>query len=159
MARLSDNESGARLSRLAAGPRSSSPNISLPYSRPNSSQSYGSFKPVITIGIAMIIIGLSGYLLTGFTITALVPALIGLLFIILRLLASYSSSYSTERFAVHCAVIVGVIGLLAGLSGSVYSAIVWFSSGGFEQIIIFIISILTVLLCGIFCLVFINDEY
>jgi hypothetical protein len=149
--------SGARLSRLAAKPSSSSSYSSFSNPSSNSSQSYASISFATPISILMIGVGIVGYLLIDNTKgIASVPAIIGLSLIILRLLSKLDF---LRKFPVHCSVLLGILGFLAGLAGSVYAAIIWFSSGGLNPIIVFIISILTIFLCGIFCLFFIVEEY
>lgn len=66
-----------------------------------------------TLGIVLILLGLVGYFGTGrVSITALIPAFFGAVFIILALVAR---SEAARKHAMHAAVALALIGLLATL--------------------------------------------
>jgi hypothetical protein len=66
-----------------------------------------------TFGIVLIVLGLASYFLTGRTsVTALIPAFFGAVFVILALVAR---SDAARKHAMHAAVALGLIGLIASL--------------------------------------------
>lgn len=66
-----------------------------------------------SFGIALIVLGLASYLLTGRTsVTALIPAFFGAIFVVLALVAR---SDAARKHAMHAAVALALIGLLATL--------------------------------------------
>jgi hypothetical protein len=76
---------------------------------------YDAAVPAITrlVGFLLAILGIAAYALTGFaSMTALIPAFFGVFFILLALAAR---SASARRHAMHIAVAVAVLGLLATL--------------------------------------------
>jgi hypothetical protein len=65
-------------------------------------------------GILLMIIGLASYWMTGRTsVTALIPAFFGILFVALAYIAR---SESTRRHAMHAAVAIALIGLIGTLA-------------------------------------------
>ena len=66
-----------------------------------------------TFGIVLILLGVLSYILTGRTsLTALIPAIFGAVFVILALVAR---SDAARKHAMHAAVVVALLGLLATL--------------------------------------------
>lgn len=66
------------------------------------------------VGFLLIVLGIVGYLGTGQTsLTALIPAFFGAVFVLLALAARNESA---RRHAMHAAVAVGLLGLVATLS-------------------------------------------
>jgi len=66
-----------------------------------------------TFGIVLIALGLAGYFLTGRTsVTALIPAFFGAVFVILALVAANESA---RKHAMHAAVALALLGLLGTL--------------------------------------------
>ena len=64
------------------------------------------------VGILLVVVGLASYYLTGQTsITALIPAFFGIVFIVLALVARAEAA---RKHAMHAAVAVALIGLLRG---------------------------------------------
>ena len=73
-----------------------------------------------TLGIALILLGLAGYFGTGRTsMTALIPAFFGAVFIVLALVAR---SESARKHAMHAAVALALLGFL-GTLGRVVPAV------------------------------------
>jgi hypothetical protein len=73
-----------------------------------------------TFGLVMIILGIASYMLTGRTsVTALIPAFFGAIFVILALVAR---SDAARKHAMHAAVALALIGLL-GTLGRVVPAV------------------------------------
>jgi hypothetical protein len=72
----------------------------------------------IALGVALIIVGLAGYFLTGaVSLTALIPAAFGLLFVVVGVLARDDRK---RMHAMHAAVVIALLGFLGsfrGLSG------------------------------------------
>ena len=72
-------------------------------------------RSTTALGIALLILGLGGYLLTGASsLTALIPAAFGLLFVVAGLLAR------NDRLrvnAMHAAVVLAVLGFLGSVRG------------------------------------------
>jgi hypothetical protein len=69
------------------------------------------------VGILLMIIGLAGYWLTGRTsVTALIPAFFGIVFVAL---AYISRSEATRRHAMHAAVAIALLGLLGTLGRAI----------------------------------------
>ena len=67
-----------------------------------------------SFGIALILLGLASYVLTGRTsVTALIPAFFGAVFVILALVARNEAA---RKHAMHAAVALALIGLLATLA-------------------------------------------
>jgi len=70
-----------------------------------------------TLGIALILLGLIGYFGTGgVSVTALIPAFFGAVFIILALVAR---SEAVRKHAMHAAVALALLGLLGTLGRAV----------------------------------------
>jgi uncharacterized membrane protein len=72
--------------------------------------------PVITrlVGLLLVVLGIGSYLGTGQTsVTALIPAFFGVLFILLAIAARREAA---RKHAMHAAVALGLVGLLATLS-------------------------------------------
>lgn len=68
-------------------------------------------KIAATFGIALILVGVIGYVATNFvSLTALIPAFIGLPIALLGLLAQAKESLNMH--AMHAAVLVGLLGLI-----------------------------------------------
>ena len=66
-----------------------------------------------TFGIVMIALGLASYILTGRTsVTALIPAFFGAIFVILALVAKNEAA---RKHAMHAAVALALVGLLGTL--------------------------------------------
>jgi hypothetical protein len=66
------------------------------------------------VGILLVVVGLASYYLTGRTsVTALIPAFFGVVFIVLALVARAEAA---RRHAMHAAVAVALVGLLGTLS-------------------------------------------
>jgi hypothetical protein len=66
-----------------------------------------------TFGIVLILLGVASYVLTGRTsVTALIPAFFGAVFVILALVARNEAA---RKHAMHAAVALGLLGLLATL--------------------------------------------
>ena len=66
-----------------------------------------------TFGIVLILLGVASYVLTGRTsVTALIPAFFGAVFVILALVAKNEAA---RKHAMHAAVALGLIGLLGTL--------------------------------------------
>jgi hypothetical protein len=66
------------------------------------------------VGIVLILLGLASYFLTGRTsVTALIPAVFGAVFLLLALVARAESA---RKHAMHAAVAVALVGLLATLA-------------------------------------------
>jgi hypothetical protein len=73
-----------------------------------------------TFGIVLILLGVASYVLTGRTsVTALIPAFFGAVFVILALIAKNEAA---RKHAMHAAVALGLLGLL-GTLGRVVPAI------------------------------------
>lgn len=72
-------------------------------------------------GLLLIVLGVASYTLTGRTsITALIPAFIGAVFVICALIARNEAA---RRHAMHAAVAVGLIGALGSLARGVPAAL------------------------------------
>lgn len=112
--------------------------------------------PRITIGfgIALIVLGVLGYLLTlggGSSITALIPALFGLALGALGLVAQQKEDW--RKHAMHAAAVVGVLGILgtlrvipnliALLTGGTVATL----SGTIAQVIMLVLCVVFVGLC------------
>jgi predicted MFS family arabinose efflux permease len=70
-----------------------------------------------TVGLLLIVLGLASYFLTGRTsITALIPAFFGAVFVILALVARNEHA---RKHAMHAAVALGLLGALASLGRAV----------------------------------------
>ena len=68
-------------------------------------------------GLALIVLGVAGYLLTGRTsVTALIPAIFGAVLLVLALVAR---SEAARKHAMHAAVAIGLIGALASLGRAI----------------------------------------
>lgn len=66
------------------------------------------------VGILLIVLGLASYMITGRTsVTALIPALFGAVFLALALVARAENA---RRHAMHAAVAIALLGLLATLA-------------------------------------------
>ena len=69
----------------------------------------------IAIGVALIIVGLAGYFLTGaVSLTALIPAAFGLVIALSGLLARDARK---RKHAMHAAVVVALLGFLGSVRG------------------------------------------
>jgi hypothetical protein len=112
--------------------------------------------PRITIGfgIALIVLGVLGYLLTlggGSSITALIPALFGLALGALGLVAQQKEDW--RKHAMHAAAVVGVLGILgtlrvipnviALLTGGTVATL----SGTIAQVVMLVLCVVFVGLC------------
>jgi hypothetical protein len=112
--------------------------------------------PRITIGfgIALIVLGVLGYLLTlggGSSITALIPALFGLVLGALGLVAQQKEDW--RKHAMHAAAVVGVLGILgtlrvipnviALLTGGTVATL----SGTIAQVVMLVLCVVFVGLC------------
>jgi hypothetical protein len=72
------------------------------------------------VGIVLMLIGIGSYVLTGRTsVTALIPAFFGIIFVALAYVARNESA---RRHAMHAAVALGLIGALASLGRGVPAA-------------------------------------
>ena len=75
-----------------------------------------------TFGVLLIVLGAASYALTGRTsVTALIPAYFGVVFLICAIIARKSES--ARRHAMHAAVAVGLLGALAALARGVPAAL------------------------------------
>ena len=73
-------------------------------------------------GIILIVLGVASYQLTGRTsLTAMIPAFFGVIFLICAMIARRSDA--ARRHAMHAAVAVGLIGALAALGRGIPGAI------------------------------------
>jgi|SRR4029453_7543829 hypothetical protein len=69
----------------------------------------------IALGVALIVLGLAGYILTGaVSLTALIPAAFGLLFALVGLLAGDDRR---RMHAIHAAVVIALLGFLGSFRG------------------------------------------
>ena len=69
----------------------------------------------IALGVALIILGLAGYLLTGAaSLTALIPAAFGL---VIALLGVIARDDRKRKHAMHAAVVVALLGFLGSVRG------------------------------------------
>jgi hypothetical protein len=69
----------------------------------------------IALGVALIILGLAGYLMTGAaSLTALIPAAFGLVIAVLGLIARDDRK---RKHAMHAAVVVALLGFLGSVRG------------------------------------------
>jgi hypothetical protein len=69
----------------------------------------------IALGVALIIVGLAGYVLTGaVSLTALIPAAFGLLIAVAGLIAR---DQRMRKHAMHAAVVIALIGFLGSVRG------------------------------------------
>ena len=69
----------------------------------------------IALGVALIVLGLAGYVLTGaVSLTALIPSAFGLLFVLAGLLARDDRR---RMHAMHVAVVVALLGFLGSIRG------------------------------------------
>src|SRR6185436_13701628 len=74
-----------------------------------------------SFGIVLILLGLASYVLTGRTsITALIPAFFGAVFVICALVARNEAA---RKHAMHAAVAIGLIGAIAALARGVPGAL------------------------------------
>lgn len=72
----------------------------------------------IRVGVILIIAGSAGYLLTGgVSLTALIPAVVGVLFLILGLVGQRQADL--RKHVMHAAVVIAIIGLAGSISGLV----------------------------------------
>jgi hypothetical protein len=72
-------------------------------------------RTTVALGVALVVLGLGGYLLTGASsLTALIPAGFGVLFLVVGLLAC---SDRLRRHAMHAAVVLAVLGFLGSVRG------------------------------------------
>ena len=78
---------------------------------------YDAVVPAVTIalGAALVVLGLAGYCLTGaVSLTALIPAAFGLVFLLAGLLAR---DERRRMHAMHAAVVVALLGFLGSIRG------------------------------------------
>jgi hypothetical protein len=69
----------------------------------------------IALGVALIILGLAGYLLTGAaSLTALIPAAFGIVILLAGLIGR---DERRRKHAIHVAVVVALLGLLGSIRG------------------------------------------
>lgn len=159
---MPDNESGARLARLSEDRYRRSLSSVGPISTPRPYYGGGitSSRFKIGAGILLVIFGAAGFFAAaGNSMLAAIPALVGLFLIVFKLTAKHTHSYSIERFAIHCTVLVGLLGVLSACAGIVYSAVLLFRVGGWQPAVLLAGAALTLLVCGISCFRFISDEY
>jgi hypothetical protein len=72
------------------------------------------------VGIVLMLIGIGSYVLTGRTsVTALIPAFFGIVFVVLAYVARNEAA---RRHAMHAAVALGLLGALASLGRAVPAA-------------------------------------
>lgn len=72
-------------------------------------------------GLILIVLGIASYMLTGRTsVTALIPAFIGAVFVICALIARNEAA---RKHAMHAAVAVGLLGALGSLARGVPAAV------------------------------------
>jgi hypothetical protein len=72
------------------------------------------------VGIVLMLIGIGSYVLTGRTsVTALIPAFFGIIFVVLAYVARNESA---RRHAMHAAVALGLLGAVASLGRAVPAA-------------------------------------
>ena len=84
-------------------------------------------KLTIGVGVVLILLGIVGYFATGMqSITALIPAFFGVVFVVLGAVAT---NPSRRKHAMHAAAALGVLGLLGSFPG-VIKAFRWI--GGTE---------------------------
>lgn len=70
---------------------------------------------IIGFGVALILVGIVGYVATGAaSVTALIPAIIGLLLLTFGIIAR---NERMRKHAMHGAVVVGLLGFLGSVSG------------------------------------------
>jgi hypothetical protein len=99
------------------------------------------------IGLALLVIGVGGYVLTGASsITALIPAFIGLPVIVLGLLAGREQ---WRRHAIHAALVLALLGLLGTLM-NVAQLPALLTGGNVERPGAVVSSTLTALCCAIY---------
>lgn len=73
-------------------------------------------------GIVLIVLGVASYSMTGRTsITAMIPAFFGAAFLICAMIARRSDA--TRRHAMHAAVAIGMVGMLAALARALPAAL------------------------------------
>jgi hypothetical protein len=97
----------------------------------------------ISTGFFLIVLGLVGYFPDQASLTALIPAIIGVLLIILGGLATQENM---RKHAMHAAVIVGLFGFLAGAGRAVAVAL----SGEIANPKAFAMVIAMAVFCGVF---------
>jgi|HigsolmetaAR201D_1030396.scaffolds.fasta_scaffold66710_2 hypothetical protein len=72
------------------------------------------YRITIAVGVLLILLGVGGYLATRTSLTALIPAGFGVLFLILGLIARNPNS---RKHAMHAAAMLGVLGILGSARG------------------------------------------
>jgi hypothetical protein len=73
-----------------------------------------------TVGIVLMLIGIGSYLLTGRTsVTALIPAFFGVIFVVL---AYAARNEATRKHVMHAAVALALVGALASLGRAIPAA-------------------------------------
>lgn len=72
-------------------------------------------KIAIPLGVALVVVGVLGWVLTGFeSVTALIPAVLG---VAIAVVGRMAQDPSRRKMAMHIAAGLGLIGLLGTLSG------------------------------------------
>lgn len=108
-------------------------------------------KIAIIFGVALILVGVVGYIMTNFvSITALIPAFIGLPIALMGLLAQQKESI--RMHAMHVAVLLGLIGLIGTAVRGLPSLINVISGGTAKNTLALISQTLTMFLCLAFIL-------
>jgi hypothetical protein len=72
-------------------------------------------RTTVALGVALVLLGIGGYALTGASsLTALIPAAFGVLFVVAGLLARRDR---LRRHVIHAAVVLAVVGFLGSVRG------------------------------------------
>lgn len=99
---------------------------------------------VRTVGAALVLLGLAAYLLTGAdSVTALIPAFLGVPIVLLGVLAGRESLH---RHAIHGALVFALLGLIGTLS-NVVELPALLTGGDVERPVAVVTSTLTAALC------------
>ncbi|MBX5494376.1 MAG: hypothetical protein IRZ15_03490 [Bryobacteraceae bacterium] len=72
------------------------------------------YRITVAVGVLLILLGVGGYLATRTSLTALIPAGFGVLFLVLGLIARNPKS---RKHAMHAAAMLGVLGILGSARG------------------------------------------
>lgn len=72
------------------------------------------YRITVAVGVLLILLGVGGYLATRTSLTALIPAGFGVLFLVLGLIARNPKS---RKHAMHIAAMLGVLGILGSARG------------------------------------------
>ena len=95
-------------------------------------------------GIALIVLGIGGYVLSGAaSVTALIPAIIGALFVLLGLLGRKESA---RKHVMHAAILLAVLavgGTFRGITG----VLLWLGGTSPERPMAVVVQAITALLC------------